>query len=195
MKNHRLNPTPTVFVLPVLFAFVVLNMLNIPSAHGFSLFSPQLKENAPMGIEQVLNGFGCNGKNISPELGWTDPPKGTRSFALTVYDPDAPTGSGWWHWVLFNIKPGVRALGQNAGDPKAGPAPAGSVQGMTDFGKPGYGGACPPEGDKPHRYVFTLYALDTDALPLDGSAPAAMVGYFIHQHEIAHARMTVKYSR
>ncbi len=195
METNPLKHTPALFVAKALFLFMGFAILHVPSARAFSLFSPQLKENATMGVEQVLNGFGCSGKNISPELGWTAPPQGTRSLALTVYDPDAPTGSGWWHWVLFNIKPDERSIGQNAGDPNAALAPAGSVQGMTDFGKPGYGGACPPEGDKPHRYVFTLYALDTDALPVDGSAPAAMAGFFIHQHEIAHARLTVNYSR
>lgn len=168
---------------------------QVAGADDFSLHSPHLQEGAGMGIDQVLHGFGCTRKNISPELRWTDPPAGTKSFALTLYDPDAPTGSGWWHWVIFNIDAKTRSLQENAGDPASGLAPFGSVQGMTDFGKPGYGGACPPEGDKPHRYIFTLYALDVATLPLDGASPAAMAGFFIYQHEIAHTRIAVNYSR
>lgn len=122
-------------------------------------------------------------------------PAEAKSFAVTVYDPDAPTGSGWWHWVVFNIPAGTSGLPKNAGDPAAKLAPAGSVQSSTDFGKPGYGGPCPPAGDKPHRYQITVYALKTDKLPLDENAPAAMVGYYLRQNLIQKAVLQAKYGR
>jgi len=128
-------------------------------------------------------------------LHWKDAPVGTKSFAVTVYDPDAPTGSGWWHWLIFNIPANTDNLPENAGDPSSGLAPKGSIQGRTDFGKPGYGGACPPVGDKPHRYQFTVYALDTEKIDLDANASGAMVGYFLNPHAIAKATLTVYYSR
>ena len=164
-------------------------------AAGFSLVSPQVQEGRTAAMEQVLNGFGCTGQNISPALRWDDPPQGAKSFAVTLYDPDAPTGSGWWHWVVFNIPAESRELVEGAGDPTAGLAPAGSVQSMTDFGKPGYGGPCPPPGDKPHRYVVTVYALDIEEIPLEASAPAAMVGFYLNQHALARAGFTFLYSR
>src|SRR5262245_41892497 len=89
-----------------------------------------------------------------------------ESFAVTLYDPDAPTGSGWWHWVVYNIPGSTTSLPAGAGDPSSGLLPAGAAQGNTDFGTPGYGGPCPPQGDKPHRYIVTVFALDTDKLDL-----------------------------
>lgn len=164
-------------------------------AQGFTLKSPQLKQGKRIDMEQVFSGMGCSGNNASPALMWEGAPKNTKSFAVTVYDPDAPTGSGWWHWVVFNIPPEVRELQKNAGDPSSGLAPKGSVQSRTDFGKPGYGGPCPPPGDKPHRYIFTVYALDVDKLPLDENAPGAMVGFNLKRHTIAKTTLTGKFSR
>jgi Raf kinase inhibitor-like YbhB/YbcL family protein len=172
-----------------------LTILGIAGAADLTLTSPKLKPDAPMAMEQFFNGFGCNGKNISPELNWTKVPAGTKGLALTVYDPDALTGSGWWHWLIFNIDPKVPSLAANAGDPTAQVAPKGSVQSRTDFGQTGYGGPCPPAGDKPHHYIFTLYALDVNKLPLDESASGAMVGLYLNQHAIQKAQLTVLYSR
>lgn len=164
-------------------------------AGDFSLTSPQLEANGTMNHAQVFNGFGCTGSNISPELNWSGEPKGTKSFAVTVYDPDAPTGSGWWHWLVFNIPAAVHKLAAESGNPEKGLLPAGSVQSRTDYGKPGYGGACPPAGDKPHRYRFTVWALDVAELSLDQDVSAAMVGFFLHQHQLGHAAVTVTYGR
>ena len=164
-------------------------------AGDFTLSSPQLKESGRLGMDQVFSGFGCTGKNISPALEWKGAPESTKSFAVTVYDPDAPTGSGWWHWVIFNIPAGVHSLPDNAGNVASGLAPKGSVQSMTDFGKPGYGGACPPKGDKAHRYQFTVFALDVEKLPLKASAPGAMVGFFLNQHVLGKATLTASFSR
>lgn len=179
-------------------AFLLLSFLlatEVAMADSFTLTSPQLTQGALIGSEQVFNGFGCEGGNVSPALYWKGAPADAKSFAVTVYDPDAPTGSGWWHWVIFNIPADTNSLSKGAGDPTAGLAPAGSVQSRTDFGKPGYGGPCPPVGDKPHRYQFTVYALKVDKLPLDENAPAAMVGFYLHQNIIDKAVLMARYGR
>lgn len=163
-------------------------------ASEFRLSSSSIKEQGTIGHEHVFNGFGCSGKNVSPELHWDNAPAETKSYAVTVYDPDAPTGSGWWHWVIFNIPSTVQALPANTG--KADSAAAhGAIQSMTDFGQPGYGGPCPPAGDKPHRYVFTVYALKVDQLPLKKDASGAMVGFYLNQQALAKASLTARYGR
>ncbi len=165
-------------------------------AGAFTLTSPDLPAGRPLPAAQVFNSFGCSGGNVSPRLEWTNPPAGTKSFAVTVYDPDAPTGSGWWHWVLFNLPATATVLEAGAGRPGSSKAPRGTaVQSQTDFGVPGFGGACPPEGDKPHRYVFTVHALKVEALPLDAKATGAMVGYYLGQHTIAKASFTRTFGR
>ncbi len=161
----------------------------------FKLSSSDVKPNATVPAEQVFDGWGCTGKNVSPALEWTGAPAGTKSYALTVYDPDAPTGSGFWHWQIFNIPGSEAKLAKGAGDPKAGTAPAGSVQGKNDYGNVGYGGPCPPPGDKPHRYVFTVFALKVDRLEVDASATAAVIGFNINANTLAKASFTAKYGR
>src|SRR6478609_4520855 len=168
---------------------------GIGVAADFQLPSPTIKHKGTSGKAHVFNGFGCSGDNGSPELRWTDAPKDTKSFAVTVYDPDAPTGSGWWHWVIFNIPPDVTALAADAGKPDGSGAPPLSMQSMTDFGQPGYGGPCPPPGLKPHRYIFTVFALKVDQLPLKPEASGAMVGYYLNQNALAKASFTGLYSR
>ncbi len=162
-------------------------------ADGFTLSSKSVK--GRLADEQVYSGFGCSGRNISPDLSWQDAPKGTKSFAVTVYDPDAPTGSGWWHWLIFNIPASTDHLVKDAGNVKKSLAPKGSVQSITSFGQTGYGGACPPKGDKPHRYVFTVYALDTPKLELDSQATPALVGFYLNRHALAKASLLAYYSR
>jgi Raf kinase inhibitor-like YbhB/YbcL family protein len=167
--------------------------VNIAGAEVFTLKSDQI--GGQLTIDEVYSGFGCTGKNISPQLKWTSAPKNTKSFAITVYDPDAPTGSGWWHWVIFNIPPDTTGLVTDAGNPQKNVAPKGSVQSMTDYGKPGFGGACPPQGDKPHRYVFTVFALDVAKLDLDEKANAALVGFMLNGHAIEKASLISYYGR
>ncbi|MBU4009844.1 MAG: YbhB/YbcL family Raf kinase inhibitor-like protein [Proteobacteria bacterium] len=179
----------------ILLSLFVITISSISFAEDFLLSSPVLEPGKILGIEQVFLGFGCTGKNISPALSWKDAPADTKSFAITVYDPDAPTGSGWWHWIIFNIPATVNDLKENAGNPSLKLTPEGSIQSITDYGKPGFGGACPPEGDKPHRYIFTLYALDMEKLPLDANASGAMVGFYLNQHALAKATLTAYYSR
>ena len=157
--------------------------------------SPAIAPGGTLGPEQVFNGFGCSGKNISPALAWRGAPADTKSYALTVYDPDAPTGSGWWHWVVLNIPASTNRLEAGAGQYGVKQLPSGALQVRTDFGAPGFGGACPPVGDKPHRYVFTLYALKTDRLDLPPDASAAMAGFMIHANVIGQSTLTAQYGR
>ncbi|HTZ00462.1 MAG TPA: YbhB/YbcL family Raf kinase inhibitor-like protein [Rhodocyclaceae bacterium] len=165
------------------------------AAGGFTLESPDVNASAPIANKFVFKGFGCEGDNVSPALAWQNAPKGTKSFALTVYDPDAPTGSGWWHWVMIDIPADVSSLPEGAGDPAKGLAPKGTVEIRTDFGATGWGGPCPPKGDKPHRYIFTLHALKVPKLEVPADATAALVGFMIHANELAKADFTAKYGR
>ena len=164
-------------------------------AGKFTLTSPDLQPGKRIAERHVFKGFGCEGGNVSPALAWQNAPEGTKSFALTVYDPDAPTGSGWWHWVVFNIPADARGIAAGAGTAQGDALPTGSVQSRTDFGTPGYGGPCPPVGHGTHHYIFTMYALKTEALDLDANAPAAMVGYMINANKIGKASFTSTYSR
>jgi Raf kinase inhibitor-like YbhB/YbcL family protein len=164
-------------------------------AAGFVLSSPTIKPGGTLTDAQVFNSFGCTGKNISPALKWSGAPKGTKSFAVTVYDPDAPTGSGWWHWVVYNIPGTASELPEGAGAADGKGLPAGSVQGRTDFGAPGFGGACPPSGDKPHRYIFTVHALKADKLDIPPDGSAALVGFMINANRLGKASFTAKYGR
>jgi Raf kinase inhibitor-like YbhB/YbcL family protein len=164
-------------------------------AASFKLVSPTIKPGAMLTDAQVFNGFGCEGKNISPALKWSGAPKGTKSFALTVYDPDAPTGSGWWHWVVINLPASTTELPEGAGGADGKGLPAGAMQGRTDFGAPGFGGACPPKGDKPHRYIFTVHALKTEKIEVPSDATAALVGFMINANRIGSASFTARYGR
>jgi len=177
--------------LTAAFAFLAASTAQ---AAGFSLHSPDIQGKF-MSDKFIFNDFGCHGENVSPALSWTNPPAGAKSFALMVHDPDAPTGgSGWWHWVVINLPADMRSLPQGAGAPAA-PALSAAVQTRTDFGKPGWGGPCPPVGDKPHRYVFTLYALKVDKLDVPADAPAAYVGFMVNANAIGKARFTAQYGR
>ena len=166
----------------------------------FIVESPNLKNGDTLPKEHVSNTFGCQGGNVSMPLAWSNPPKDTKSFAITMYDPDAPTGSGWWHWIVFNIPLNIQKLPKGVDfrsfpdKPIATPVST-PIESRTDFGKPGYGGACPPKGDDRHRYVLTVWALDTPKLPLDAQASGAMVGFFLNRHQIQKAGLTTYYQR
>jgi len=139
----------------------------------------------------IARTFGCNGENKSPQLTWSDAPPETKSFAVTMYDLDAPTGSGWWHWIVFNIPHNVSELIQNAGDAQMPALPQGAIQSLTDFGTIGYGGPCPPENDKPHAYIITLYALKVANLGIDKNATPALAGFIMNQNLLAKASLIV----
>jgi Raf kinase inhibitor-like YbhB/YbcL family protein len=161
----------------------------------FRLTSPDIKPNGTISMEQVFGGFGCTGKNISPALAWSGAPEATKSFALLVHDPDAPTGgAGWWHWLVLNIPASATGLAKDAGKVDGSGLPAGAAQVATDFGSPGWGGPCPPVGDKPHRYIFTLYALKTERLDAGGGT-ASLAGYMVNGNSIAKATLTGKFGR
>jgi Raf kinase inhibitor-like YbhB/YbcL family protein len=160
----------------------------------FTLTSPDFAPGKRLAVAQVFNSFGCTGGNISPALSWSNAPAGTQSFALLAYDPDAPTGSGWWHWVVYNIPATTTSLAAGAGDPKKNLLPAGAVQGMTDFGTVGYGGPCPPPG-KPHHYYFRLYALKVAKLDIPPTATAAFVGFNVNANSLGKAELLGLYGR
>lgn len=184
--------------MKIIVALLLISCLALPvSAESpkLTLSSPDLPAKGPMKNEQVFSGFGCSGRNISPALAWKNAPAGTKSFALMAYDPDAPTGSGWWHWVVYNIPASVTSLPAGAGKADGSLLPAGAVQSNTDFGAAGYGGPCPPAGDKPHRYIFTIFALKVEKLELPPNPSAAMVGFFVRQNMIQKASVTGTYSR
>jgi Raf kinase inhibitor-like YbhB/YbcL family protein len=189
IKERRNEMQKIILISVVLALFVAGNV----GAQEFTLRSNDME--GQLTQSQVFSGFGCSGKNISPSLKWINAPSNTKSFAVTVYDPDAPTGSGWWHWVIFNIPAGVNELKADAGRIEKNLAPAGSIQSVTDFGKPGFGGACPPQGDKSHRYIFTVYALSITKLDLDEKTPPAMVGFFLNSNTIAKASLIAYYQR
>jgi len=168
--------------------FIVGTLLQ---AENFTLESDTLK--GQISKAQEFNGFGCDGRNISPELHWNNPPKGTKSFAITVYDPDAPTGSGWWHWLVVNIPADTKQI--VAGASAKHTLPKGAVETMTDYGSAGFGGACPPKGDKAHRYVFTVHALDVESLDLKAESNSALVGFMVNSHTIQKASLLSYYQR
>jgi Raf kinase inhibitor-like YbhB/YbcL family protein len=170
---------------------------TVAHAQTMTLTSPDIKEGGTIASEQVFKGFGCTGSNMSPALSWSGAPANTKSFALSIYDPDAPTGSGWWHWVVYNIPAGTTSLPKDAGNASKGLMPKGAIQSRTDFGSGGYGGPCPPPGDKPHRYQITVFAVDVDTLPnaKDDNTSAALVGFDLNFHTLAKATLTGMYGR
>lgn len=155
------------------------------------LLSKNFNDGDKLPERQVLNAMGYTGENLSPHLAWDDVPDGTKSFVVTCYDPDAPTGSGWWHWVVANLPADTRELPEGAGSGLPG-LPAGALQTRTDFGPGGYGGAAPPK-DEQHRYIFTVHAIDVDRLDVDEEASAAMVGFNVHFHTLGSASITAMY--
>ena len=163
---------------------------------AFSVTSNSFKDGDYLGRDFILSadfGFGCAGGNTSPHLAWSGAPAGTKSFAVTCYDPDAPTGSGFWHWLVVNIPADVTELKQGAGS-AGGALPKGALMTRTDFGKPGYGGPCSPEGDHPHRYFFTVFAVG-DTLDVGADTSAAVVGFNLHFKTLAKAAIMGLFKR
>ncbi|WP_027134716.1 YbhB/YbcL family Raf kinase inhibitor-like protein [Geminicoccus roseus] len=177
-----------------LFAAALL-VAGVLPAQAFELRGVGMAGEGQLPETAVLDGFGCTGPNHSPALEWTAPPPGTRSLALTMYDLDAPTGSGFWHWIVLGLPPQARGLAEDAGNPAAPSLPEGAVMARTDYGNRGFGGVCPPAGAAPHRYLLSLHALDVADLgaPLDVSG--AVAGFFINAHTLAVARTTVSFGR
>jgi len=169
--------------------------LSAANAQTMTLTSADLKEGATIANEQVFKGFGCTGSNVSPALSWSGAPSGTKSFAVTMYDPDAPTGSGWWHWGSVQYSACRRIVAQGCRRCQKKLMPKGAIQARNDYGAFGYGGPCPPPGDKPHHYQITVFALDVDKLPnaKNDAGSAALVGFDLNSHTLAKATLTGLY--
>ncbi|SKA64224.1 YbhB/YbcL family Raf kinase inhibitor-like protein [Enterovibrio nigricans] len=164
-------------------------LLFATSPFAMNLSSPQITEGETLSKGQIFNSWGCKGDNHSPELRWENPPKGTKSYAVTMYDPDAPTGSGWWHWVMINIPGDVNGLRLDAGREGGANLPAGAQMQRNDFGFVGFGGACPPPDAPKHNYQITVYALDVESLGVPADGSPALAGYYILQHRIGEAQL------
>jgi Raf kinase inhibitor-like YbhB/YbcL family protein len=180
------------FLCSLLFA----GALGAAAAADFRLTSTDFKANGVLGNKFVYGGFGCHGENVSPALSWSGAPAGTKSYALLVHDPDAPTGgAGWWHWIVYNIPASAQSIAQGAGTADGAALPKGAVQGKTDFGTMGYGGPCPPPGHGQHHYQFSLYALKVEKLDVPDGASAALIGYTANANSIGKAELTGLYGR
>lgn len=159
----------------------------------FSLYSPDVYRDQQIRETQVFNGFDCDGQNISPRLIWKNAPSDTKSFAITMFDKDAKTGSGWWHWIVYNIPANIDEIREGAGDNKK-LLPKGVKHGINDYGMNNYGGVCPPKGEK-HNYVITVYALDIEKLDLPKKSTPAMVNLYLNEYKIQTASIKAFYNR
>ena len=173
----------------------LLSASSLLHAAGFQLKSSDIKAGSLIAQKFEFNGFGCSGENKSPALQWSGAPAGTKSFAVTVYDPDAPTGSGWWHWSVINLPADTGALKADAGAASGANLPKGASHVRIDYGVAAWGGMCPPPGDKPHRYIFTVHALKVDKLEIPTDATAALAGYMINANALGKASFTAMYGR
>jgi Raf kinase inhibitor-like YbhB/YbcL family protein len=167
---------------------------SFTSAHAFELTSADIANGGTLKAEQTANIFGCKGGNISPSLSWKDVPQGTKSFAVSLFDPDAPTGSGFWHWVAFDIPASTTALPAGASTSDGKKLPTGAIQARNDGGTVGFLGACPPPG-APHHYVLTVKALKVEKLGLDASASPALVGFMTNANKLGEASITATFGQ
>ena len=191
MKKIFLFLASLLFALPIADARAETSSPEASLRQGMVLMSDDIDDGSTLSMDHVYDGFGCTGANISPHLIWEGAPEGTKSFGLSVYDPDAPTGSGWWHWQVFNIPAETAEISRGASMSQT--MPAGAVEAFSDYDAQGFGGACPPKGDDPHRYIFTLFALDVETLPLDANTGQAKIGYHLNAHALAKASFTARY--
>lgn len=172
-------------------AAIAFFLLAGGAGQAMTLSSDQLREGMPMAKDQAY--AQCKGANLSPALSWRGAPQGTKSFAITMFDPNAAGGKGFWHWLVFNIPANEVSLAEGAGAASGSALPAGAMQGQNDWGEIGYGGPCPPKGQT-HRYIFTVWALDTDRLSLNAGATGAQLRPQLQMHVLARAVLTPRYS-
>ena len=165
----------------------------LPEVPGFTVTSTDVRDGEPLDTAQVSGILGAGGDDVSPQLSWSGFPDGTRGFAVTVYDPDAPTTSGFWHWAVAGIPASVTELPSGAGDEAGSGLPAGAVQLGNDAGLPRYVGAAPPAGHGPHRYFVVVHALDTDDLGVPAEATPAFLGFNLFSHTLARATLVPTY--
>lgn len=167
---------------------IVSSAIDKVEENVFKLSSNELKHNETLPNAQVLNAYGCNGGNVSPQLSWNNPPLNTKSFAIICHDPDAPKENGWYHWLLVNIPLSTRNIEQ-------GGKIQGTLETITDFKTTGYGGACPPVGHGVHHYHFTIYALDVENLDVKASDNPVEVEKKVISHAIAKSTITGLFER
>ncbi len=161
---------------------------------GLRLMSSEWHDGGSVPKENLFNGSGCGGANISPEFHWSGAPSGTKSFSITIFDLDAPTGRGWWHWVIFNIPGTISELPAGAGNKESTGLPIATVQCRNDYGELGYGGPCPPPGST-HRYLAKVYALNVEKLPFGSETPPGKMAKQIETHSVGVAKLMVKFWR
>lgn len=160
---------------------------------AFKAWSNSLKEGKTIANKYIFRGMDCNGNNISPPLEWSNAPEGTQSFAVTVHDPDAPKIGGWWHWAVVNIPPNICFLDE--GSSNMNNLPTGAIEVKTDFGDIHYGGPCPPKGDTPHHYIFTVYALKKSQVHLSPNSTPGSIKHDLEHDSLAKASFTLEYGR
>lgn len=177
------------------FVLVASVVASAAIAADFKLTSSEVGPNKPLAQDFVFNGYGCRGGNHSPALEWSGAPSGTKSYALTLFDPDAMQGKGFWHWLMFDIPAATTSLPRDAGKGDGSKAPPGAAQGKNDFRTLGYGGSCPPTSDEPHGYVYTVYALKVGKLEVAAGASPAAVMSAIEANSLGKATLGYQFGR
>jgi Raf kinase inhibitor-like YbhB/YbcL family protein len=174
---------------------LVAQVKSAPPSH-FVLSSPDARLAVKVPEEYTASVFGCTGGNLSPALQWSGAPAGTKSFVVTLFDPGVPeTGSGWWHWVVYDLPANVSSLPKGAGAEHSSVLPAGTQQGRTDLGNDAYHGPCPDKGQPPHHYRFTIYALSVEKLDVPPEASGAMVTSTAKENVLGKAVFIARYGR
>ena len=168
---------------------------DLPEVPSFTLTSSDIADNQPLDIKHASGRMGAGGHDVSPQLSWSGFPEGTKSFAVTVYDPDAPTASGFWHWAVFNIPVTTTSIPSGSGTEDGAGLPDGAVQLKNDGGFPGFVGAAPPAGHGPHHYHVVVHAVDVERLDIPADASNAYLGFNLFSHTLGRARIVGTYEQ